>query len=269
MSTFSKPTKMEDFTGPTKESGGQIVYQHCPVCGSSRWKLYVNPETGYWFCHDPNHSGGGKVDVGLSLSNRGHMLLEGRADKGREQWHEVQLPAYQPLCRRALRYLVARGISETHAARLGIVEMEDCMRIIIPYFGPDGRIIYWNARSYSKLEEGPKYLGASGRHPLYVQPNWTPTETVVVVEGAFDAIAVAQHTDYTVASLGGKYLPRYLTPDLLDLCTDRLVLLLDSDALADALKLRSRLQTKRQVTIKPLPVGEDPASLGAQLKGML
>lgn len=179
------------------------------------------------------------------------------------------MPKWEPLGRRALRYLKARGISEKHAARLGIVETEEDMRVVIPYFGPDGEITYWNARSYSKLQEGPKYLGASGRHPLYVRPNWTPQETVVVVEGVFDAITVEMHTQHTVASLGGKFLPGYLVADLLGLCTKRLVLLLDSDALTDALKLRARLQTKRQVKIIPLPVGEDPASLGEQLKGLL
>lgn len=179
------------------------------------------------------------------------------------------MPAYQPLCRRALRYLDNRGISETHAARLGIVEMEDSMRVVIPYFGADGEIIYWNARSYSKLQEGPKYLGASGRHPLYVRPSWKAQETVVVVEGVFDSIAVEAHTKYTAASLGGKCIPMYLLPDLIGLCTRRIILLLDNDALTDALKLRARLQTKRQVKIIPLPVGEDPASLGEKLKGLL
>jgi DNA primase len=147
--------------------------------------------------------------------------------------------------------------------------MEDSMRFIIPYYGPDGRIIYWSARSYSKLQDGPKYIGASGRHPLFVRTNWTPTKAVVVVEGALDALAVEEHTGLHVAALGGKYLSGYLTDDLLGLGTERLVLLLDSDALTDALKLRARLQTKRQVKIIPLPVGEDPASLGEQLKGLL
>ncbi len=264
-----KPKTLSDFTGPSKSSGSQVVYQYCPVCGSSRFKTYVNPLTGSWYCHAPEHTGGGKVDVGLSLVNRGRTFLEGRARRAREQWSEIQLPAYQPLCRRALRYLLKRGISERRAASLGIVEMEDSMRVIIPYFGADGEITYWNARSYSKLQDGPKYLGASGRHPLYVRPNWQAQETVVVVEGVFDAIAVESHTEHTVASLGGKFLPGYLVLDLLQLCTRRLVLVLDSDALTDALKLRSRLQTKRQVTIIPLPVGEDPASLGEKLKEMI
>lgn len=270
MAVVTRPEALADFGGPTRESGGQIVYKNCPVCGSTKWKVYVNPVTGFWFCHDSSHSGGGKVDCGLALAGRGRQLLEELALQTKpQQWRPAVLPRYEPLGRRALRYLMARGISETHAARLGMVEMEDVMRVVVPYYGPDGEIIYWSARSYSKLEGGPKYLAASGRHPLYVRPNWTPSDTVVVVEGMFDAIAVETHTGLHVCGLGGKYLPSYLEPDLLRLGTRRLVLLLDPDALGDAIKLRSRLQTKRQIKIIPLPVGKDPADMGPDLKEIL
>lgn len=264
------PKTMADFGGPSRESGGQIVFKNCPVCGSTRWKLYVNADTGYWFCHSPSHSGGGKVDCGLALAGRGRKLLSERALQSQpETWHPMPMPRYEPLSRRALRYLMARGISERHAARLGIVEMQERMRVVVPYFGPDGELIYWSARAYSSMEDGPKYLAASGRHPLYVRPNWTPASTLVLVEGVFDAIAVEAHTGLPCCALGGKYLPRYLESDLLGLGSSRLVLLLDPDALGDAIKLRSRLQTKRQVSIVPLPVGQDPADLGPELKEIL
>lgn len=259
---------LADFGGPTRESGGQIVYQHCPVCGCSRWKTYVNTDTGFWYCHAPEHSGGGKIDVGLSLTNRGRMLLEGGANLA-VHWSAVALPTWEPLSGRALRYLARRGIDAARAARLGIVEMEDRMRVIVPYCGPDGEIIYWSARSYSALEDGPKYLAASGRHPLYVRPGWRPVGKLVVVEGVFDAIAVEQYTGHPCVALGGKALPRYLVSDLLWLGTDSLVLLLDADALGDAIKLRQRLQAQRKVRIVPLPLGKDPADLRGELKELL
>lgn len=269
VAVVDRPQTLADFGGPTRESGGQIVYQNCPVCGSRRWKVYVNPDTGFWFCHDPSHSGGGKVDCGLQLAGRGRALLESLDLRPSHKWGAIQLPAYEPLGRRALRYLKARGISERHAARLGLVEMQDSMRIVVPYYGPDGEIIYWSARAYSKMQDGPKYLAASGKHPLYVRPNWKPASTLVLVEGVFDAIAVESHTGLDVCALGGKYLPRYLEPDLMRLGTSRLVVLLDPDAIGDAIKLRSRLMTKREVKIIPLPLGQDPADLGPDLKEIL
>ena len=119
------------------------------------------------------------------------------------------------------------------------------------------------------MQDGPKYLAASGRHPLYVRKTWTPAPEIIVVEGVFDAEAVERHTGLKCCALGGKFLPKYLEPDLLGLATERVVLLLDPDALGDAIKLRSRLQTKRQVKIIPLPVGQDPADLGPDLKEIL
>lgn len=269
MAAVDRPKTFADFGGPNRTSGGQVVFQNCPVCGNRRWKVYVNPDTGFWFCHAPEHSGGGKVDCGLQLAGRGRAFLESLALQPSTKWHPMPLPAYEPLGRRALRYLMARGISERRAARLGIVEMQDRMRIVVPYYGPDGEVIYWSARAYSKMEDGPKYLAASGRHPLYVRPDWLPTRTLVLVEGVFDALAVEEHTGLDVCALGGKYLPRYLEHDLLRIGVRRLVVLLDPDALADAIKLRSRMMTKREVKIIPLPLGKDPADLGPDLEEIL
>jgi DNA primase len=181
----------------------------------------------------------------------------------------MAMPRWTPLGWRARRYLERRGISAEQAAALGIVEMEERMRVVVPYRYRNGSIIYWNARSYSDLEEGPKYLAASGKHPLYVLPQYKVADTLVLVEGVFDAISVAHHTGHTVAAVGGKALPSYLVPDVLDLCRRSIVLLLDGDALSGALTLKRKLETKRQVRIVPLPVGEDPASLGAGLRELL
>jgi DNA primase len=187
----------------------------------------------------------------------------------RVEWPEAVLPRWEPLSKRACRYLASRGIEPELARRLGIVEQAERLRVIVPYHGPSGAVIYYTARSYSKLEEGPKYLTASGRHPLYVLPDWRPTDELVLVEGVFDAIAVHQHTGWHVAALGGKSLPRYLQPELLSLVRKRLVVLLDSDALGAALGLQERLRHKVAVTVVPLPPGEDPASLGAGIKELL
>lgn len=267
-----KPTSLADFGGPSRTSGEQIVFQICPVCGSQRWKTYVNPVTGLWYCHAPEHSGGGAVDVGSPLAGQGRAILDLLERPGATpqiDWPEVRVPAWERVTGRARRYLLKRGVTVGQAERLGIAEMQDKMRVIVPYFGPDGSIIYWTARKYSDLEDGPKYLAASGKHPLYVLPSWHPAEIVVVVEGVFDAIAAHAATGITTVALGGKALPRYLVGDLLGVASRRIVVCLDADALSDALKLRSRLMSKREVTVVPLPLGEDPASMGPKLKELL
>ena len=268
---MSRVTSLEQFVGPVRESGTQLNYMRCPVCGDERFKVYADPNTGKWYCFA--HQGGGQVETPLAQETWAATVLD-QLTKPRYtdvaiEWPERELPRWEPLTKKALKYLELRGISEGLARRLGIVEMEDRLRVVLPYVGPTGRLIYWSARSYSSLEEGPKYLAASGKHPLFVLPDWQPKDEVVVVEGAFDAIAVHQHTGLPVAALGGKSLPMYLQPELLALCRERLTLVLDSDALGAALKIKERLALRRQVRLVLLPDGEDPASMGEAIKELL
>lgn len=266
------PKSLSDFGGPSRPSGDQVCFMICPVCGSRKWKVYVNPLTGLWWCHAPEHGGGGAVDVGSPLTGQGRAildLLEGQPAVVENVWPEVSLPAWTELSWRARRYLRRRGIDDDTATRLGIVEMADRMRVVVPYFGPSGGIIYWTARSYSDLEEGPKYLAASGKHPLYVLPNWHPQPDAIVVEGVFDAISISQATGKMAIALGGKACPRYLRGDVLALVRDSITVCLDADAFADALKLRNSLATKRNVSLALLPPGEDPSSMGEAIKEVL
>lgn len=265
------PKTFEDFPGNSKESGTQINFQTCPVCGDQRFKVYVDPDNGKWFCFA--HDSGGCVEVGMKREGWAARLMDQvtrrhGVDKAID-WPEISMPVWEPLSTKAERYLARRGIDIATARQLGIVEMEDSLRVILPYFGPTGQIIYWSARAYSEFEDGPKYMGASGRHPLYVLPGWNQTDELVVVEGAFDAIAVHQRTGLHVAALGGKTLPKYLRPELLGLVKRKITMLLDSDALASALKIRTWLPRRLEVSIVPLPDGEDPASLGPAIEGYL
>lgn len=265
---MTKPRRMSDFVGASRPSGTQMCYQTCPECGSGDWKLYVDPASGKWFCF--KHNSGGVVEVDLPGTGAGAAILamlESRPVK--PTWREIQLPNWTPLCPRALRYLLKRGVGGGVTRRLGLVEMTDRMRILFPYRDDRGQIVWWNSRAYTTLEEGPKYLGAPGKHPLYVLPNWQPASDVVLVEGVLDAIAVWQHLPgVTAVALGGKSLPWYLLPGLLALAPRKLHIMLDNDALAHALGLQMRLRSSRETRVVQLPAGEDPASMGAKLLGV-
>jgi hypothetical protein len=266
-----KVTSLEQFVGPVRESGTQNNYQICPVCGDTRFKVYVDPQSGKWWCFA--HQGGGCVETPMCQETWAQTVLDQLAGRTRRDepinWPERDMPRWEPLGKKAIKYLAKRGIDASTARKLGIVEMADRLRVVLPYVGPTGGLIYWSARAYSPVEDGPKYLAASGKHPLYVLPDWRPRDEIVVVEGAFDAIAVHQHTGLPVAALGGKSLPRYLQPELLALCRKKLTVVLDSDALGAALKIKDRLAMQRQVKLVLLPDGEDPASMGEAIKELL
>ena len=268
MSTMTNKLSAADFVGPSRSSGTQVCYQTCPVCGATNWKLYLNPTTGAWFCFAGRHNSGGKVDVGAGYNPMAALRERLSGQVARAPWAHVELPPHHALSKLACVYLDARGFPPDRMRELGAVELQSEERVCVPFRGLAGTYVYWTARAYIR-EVTPKYMSAPGRHPLYVLPRWEPAPLAVLVEGVFDAIAVHLHTGLPVRALCGKSLPRYLEEDLRELCSDRVVMLLDPDALGNALQLASRLRSRHATSVVPLPDQRDPADLGIELKEVL
>lgn len=255
-----------DLVGPSKASGTQICYQMCPECGSTEWKFYLNPTTGKYFCFAGRHSAGGIIDIGAPFDPMAQVRE--RLTQNRETittWPDVDMPDFCPFGHRAKTYLEQRGFSPGLCARHGWAEHRTEERILVPFRGPAGRWIYWTARGYAP-QVHPKYMSAPGKHPLYVLPDWRPRRTAYLVEGVFDAMAVYQHCGEPAVALCGKSLPKYLVPDLLYLVHTDIIIMLDSDAMAQSLRIMRQLSHARRTQIVPLPPGEDPASMGPALK---
>lgn len=271
------PRTLSDFPGECKPSGEQINYKHCPICGSTAWKVFVDPAKGKWVCFGgrhpaPPHGGypGGNLKIEGHDDAPGKHILDLLAPEDSVvEWGEVELPDFEPLSNMAISYLEWRGISVEVATTLGLVEWTDKHRILIPYFDDTGQLVFYTSRRYSKnLGEGPKYLTAPGKHPLY---ELTGTSlgavcgTTVIVEGCFDAMKVAL-AGYDAIALGGKSLPRYLERLLLTSVRgyDIISILLDRDAAAQALRLRGLLSSKPgigQVRVRFCPHNLDPGSM--------
>lgn len=255
-----RPTSLSDFTGEMRSSGNQLNFRVCPVCGSDKWKTYVDPVSGKWFCFAGQHGGGGCVDVGADAdaNAEGRKILDMLERPAPQTWHEIQMPPFERLSKAASRYLARRKVD---VAGLGIVELTDRYRVAWPYYDDAGRLIYWNSRRYSdNLGDGPKYMAAPGRHPLYVPEYRRKPERVVLVEGAFDAWAVnAVDPGSMAVALGGKSLPRYLRKDLTRLLGFAMIksplVALDPDALGNAITLAVNIGGR----VVDLPA--DPADL--------
>lgn len=270
-----KPTSLRDFSGECKPSGTQLNYRHCPVCGSDAWKVYLNPDNGMWLCFAGGCGAKGQVEVGLDAQPKAagqHILdeLYKHHDHGLE-WEEVELPPWHELTFPARNYLRRRGVDDDLAASLGLVEWEDKARILVPYWNERGDLIYWNSRRYSdQLGEGPKYLTAPGKHPLYTRQGHLGKQDVVVVEGVFDAFAVLR-AGWDVVALGGKSLPSYLVKSLLTFTAGRgMIVGLDSDALDASIRIRNQLSDRADVRIVTPPPGRDPGDMDpGQIEEML
>jgi len=111
------------------------------------------------------------------------------------------------------RYLEARGIDRTEVMEWGLgyaVEGRLAGRVILPLRRLDHSIANYTARTYT--DQPRKYLSAEASEQpdlgaVYGEQWWPPTvsrETLVVVEGAFDAIAVSRVTRLPVGALYGS-----------------------------------------------------------------
>ena len=270
------PTSLREFTGPSKPSGEQICFRICPVCGSDKWKVYVNPDTGKWLCFAGSCGARGVVDMGMAEEPRaaGQDILDtlerSLRGAGLMEWPEIDLPPFHELTFPARRYLTRRGIDEERTRQLGLVEWADKSRILIPYFDRAGTLVYWNSRRYSeRLGKGPKYLTAPGKHALFVREG--SSTILVIVEGVFDALA-CEDAGYSAVALGGKSLPSYLVRNLLTVAAGygTIVVALDSDALDSALRIRAQLSDRMAVKIVTPPTGKDPGDMSpAEIQEML
>jgi len=266
------PQTLDDFGPRFRQRGDQINFQVCPVCGDRRWKVYLAPESGMWICFAGVCGASGKISTSKETDALMEMLRpQPVKNEGWAAWPEVDFPETAWSCAGFNAYLRSRGIPDDGSDGLGLREggIAHGGRAIIPFFDPAGRLVYWTTRDYCGRDHVPKYLGMGGKHPPYV-PRYSShggrgsmsngCRSLVLVEGPFDAIQVHQ-AGYPVAALGGTVIPKHFRSILLDMAKDKLVLFLDHDALAKAVRLARDLAGLREVDIVRPPKGKDPGDL--------
>ena len=261
-------TTADDFCGPVRQSGDQLNYKLCPVCGSDSWKVYLDPSSGRWMCFAGQHGAGGRVDMGLPVDDPGAVMehMVRTQQTGEYDPPEIALPEWEGLGMVEANYMQQRGMTVAQALKHGIVKRMGSPRVLIPVY-QDGKLVYWTSRltvpENHPAADGPKYLSAPVRHPLAVYGEGT--ECLYVVEGIFDAIAFAE-TDAgcTAVALLGKTLPNYLRKNFLTLARKygTIYIVLDSDAPYHAFKLQRTLEPLvDEVQVLTMPKGDDPADL--------
>ena len=258
------PRTLTDFGEVYRVNGDERNYAECPICGSSSWKVYVNMRTGKWVCFSPNHGEGGIIEVEGwfdGIADELSILINDVAPV-EDEWQEIDLPAWVPLSAMARRYLERRGVTEETIRYCGIVEQASTPRVIIPFKGPQGKIIGATGRAYlSTIDHEPKYLNLAGSKPPFVLPQWERFEEAVLVEGPMDALMVWQATGLPVIALGGVTISRRMDWDLSQLVQGKLYIMLDGAALGNSIKLYQKLMDRYESKIIPLPYKKDPGDL--------
>ena len=115
----------------------------------------------------------------------------------------------KPACRWAKEYLQKRKLSS--AGFMVCLEGQYKERIVIPYYGPNGELIYFNTRAISK-DDPQRYLGPKketfgcGKGDVLWMGTWPIAGTkIYLTEGEFDAMSLVK-CGFSAAACGGKAL---------------------------------------------------------------
>lgn len=217
-----------DYKRTHGSSGEQLNLMTCPCCGNSKWKVFLNADTGLGNCFsgDCNVKFNKWKFIAAHNGLEGKPLIEYIKSMGVQLgWRparkvstavtldvvELKMPTSYPIPieGRNMRYLKNRNISSEIAQYFHLrycdkgwfVYKQDGndrymkfdSRIIIPIFDLDGKLVSFQGRDITGSAEK-KYLfppgfAVTGKH-LYNGHNVTVTKRVVVGEGAFDVMAM-------------------------------------------------------------------------------
>lgn len=274
--------------GPPILTTGDEVRFNCwrPDCGDhpdTKYHLYVNPRRGRFFCQRCQR--GGRLEwlarmIGVEVPEDSllmweqlmHEFLWGTSTD--EEMDYIVLPReYNEMMPglEAHRYMIERGVSDKKIAfyQIGFGTGYLKNRIIFPDVDEYGKLVYWVARKYGKLdnnEKAPKYKNADipRKRQVYnlgrlLQRGWN--RRIVICEGPISANVAG----FDAVATYGKYVTGDQVSRLVAVGACEYVIAFDGDALLEGVSLATRL-FRRGLNVKLVKFryNEDPASVGGQ-----
>lgn len=268
-------------TDPQSDSHGVHYCFGCQFTGSAIMLVQTLLGDVSW-----SHAKQWVTDRGLWLKGAVPLeaVLELRSPRGRKltiPWG-LRDGALETWVTPARRYAVKRGITPAQVLRWRImyaIEGDMAGRIVFPIRTPAGEWQSFHARTYVGHEK--RYKNASeadGFDPgaIFGTEHWAQhrdvkqVSTLVVTEGAINALACERAGAHYIAALGGS---EAHARQLLKLSEwGRVVAVTDGDTAGDKLadSLRSQLSRSTKVERAPMPAGMDAADMApTALKEML
>ena len=269
---------LSQILGDFKEFGRGEYYFTCPFCHNSKRKFAVNVNKKVFHCWHCDAKGRNLISLFKRLHVSPAQLNELRAfvseDDIRnytddtenielhlpEGYTPLWLPSNAPSYLRAINYLKSRNISQVDIIRyqLGYTTVGAYANsVIIPSFDANNKLNYFVARSLNDF--GIKYKNPPVSKNVVMfenQVNWRLP--IVLVEGAFDAMAVRRNA----IPLLGKTIPNKLLAALIKHKVKEVYVALDDDAELAAMKLEYKL-SPHGIAVKQVNLnGKDPSVLG-------
>ena len=266
----------------TPHKNGEMSYQ-CPFCNHYKKKLQVNLHTQKWHCWVCDAKGQ-TVSSLLRKSNAPYEYVKRakelygdntRTSAPTNSRELVSLPeGYKPLYinqntpsyRNALHYAITeRKLTPIDILRYQVGYCEEgpyAGMIIIPSYNEQNQLNYYVGRSYYHKAVTHKNPPVSKDIIGFEnQINWK--EPIILVEGAFDSIAVKRNA----IPLFGKKIMTTLRSRILTEKVKKIYIALDDDAFADSVReVEYFLNNGIEVFLVRLP-GKDPSEIG--YKGMI
>ena len=263
-----------------RKGGNQAVY-FCPCCHHYKRKLEINLETGQWHCWTCNIKGSflgslfTKVKAPKSYRDRllkltGDLRLVMRDRKKTsfadvvlpDEFHPLSQPKTTPEYKNALAYLKRRGIIREDILRYNIGYCETgpyAYHIIVPSYDATGNLNFFMGRRYYNTEGAiPHKKPEASMNIVGFESFVNYNEPLNLCEGVFEGIAIRNNA----IPLFGKYPSRKLREAMILNGTTRVNMILDNDAIDDAMK-NCKMMERLGIDVYLVKLdGKDPSVLG-------
>ena len=254
MSKFAIITLLESFLGTGKVNSNDNVAFHCPFCNHHKKKLEVNVSSQHWHCWVCNARGRKIVILARKLNVDRHKIskiieltndIDHLPDKTSTNTPVVSLPKeFRPLWhfdkgspeyRNAIFYLRNRNINIQDILKYRIGYADSGLysgKIIIPSYDANGNLNYFVSRAYYE-EDLQKHRNPNTTKDIIgfeLHINWDMP--IILVEGAFDAIAIKRNA----IPLFGKTISNTLKRRIVERNVKTIYICLDNDAKKQAIE---------------------------------
>jgi DNA primase len=265
--------------GDYKQKKGKNYAFHCPFCNHHKHKLEINLENGLWNCWVCHKKGFSATKLlrstkattaDLAICRENEQYLKKRDfDILEKKTPQLQLPdeytTFDKLPRnfiteKAVKYLLNRNLNQYEILKYKIGFCQNgkyANSVVIPSYDSNGVLNYFVTKN---LNTG-RYTNHNFSKnqvifDLFINWNY---ESVVLVEGMFDAFAVK----HNAIPLLGKLLSKQVKEKLAKSRVKKVYVCLDGDQTADSLRIVEYVQSiGREAYLVKLPEGKDPSELG-------
>ena len=254
MSKFSLIALLESVLNKSKTTSNDNIAFNCPFCNHHKKKLEVNIKNQHWHCWVCNAAGRKLTILFRKLNVQREKIskliqlvddVEYKPSKTSTDTPILHLPeGYRPLWdldstspeyRNAVYYLKGRGIDIYDILRYRIGYCRKGLysgKIIIPSYDENASLNYFVARAYYEEDKWKHKNPPTSKDIVGFELHINWDMPIVLVEGAFDAIAIKRNA----IPLFGKTISNTLKKRIVEKGVKQIYICLDQDAKKQALE---------------------------------